>query len=35
MPDHTFPVRFTVCTYNIWTHTRWPERRPALQRFWF
>lgn len=29
----TFPVRFTVCTYNIWTSTRWPERRQALQRF--
>lgn len=28
-----FPTRFTVCTYNIWTHTRWPERKPALQQF--
>lgn len=27
------PIRFTVCTYNIWTHTRWPERRAALQAF--
>lgn len=26
-------VRFTICTYNIWTNTRWPERRQALQRF--
>jgi endonuclease/exonuclease/phosphatase (EEP) superfamily protein YafD len=29
----TFPVRFTVCSYNIWTTTRWPERKQALQRF--
>lgn len=29
----SLPIRFTVCTYNIWTHTRWPERRPALQSF--
>ena len=28
-----FPTRFTVCTYNIWTSTRWPERRTALQSF--
>jgi endonuclease/exonuclease/phosphatase (EEP) superfamily protein YafD len=26
-------VRFTVCTYNIWTWTRWPERRESLQKF--
>jgi endonuclease/exonuclease/phosphatase family metal-dependent hydrolase len=29
----TLPIRFTVCTYNIWTDTRWPERRTALQKF--
>ncbi len=29
----TLPVRFTVCTYNIWTTTRWPERKEALQSF--
>lgn len=28
-----FPTRFTVCTYNVWTWTRWPERRDALQGF--
>ncbi len=27
------PLRFTVCTYNIWTWTRWPERREALAHF--
>jgi endonuclease/exonuclease/phosphatase family metal-dependent hydrolase len=26
-------ARFTVCTYNIWTWTRWPERREALCAF--
>ncbi len=29
----SLPIRFTVCTYNIWTNTRWPERRAALQGF--
>jgi endonuclease/exonuclease/phosphatase family metal-dependent hydrolase len=29
----SFPVRFVVCTYNIWTNTRWPERRIPLQSF--
>jgi endonuclease/exonuclease/phosphatase family metal-dependent hydrolase len=34
MTQHAdFPRRFTVCTYNIWTDTRWPERREALMRF--
>lgn len=33
MTTTTLPLRFTVCTYNIWTDTRWPERRPALQAF--
>jgi endonuclease/exonuclease/phosphatase family metal-dependent hydrolase len=28
-----FPVRFSACTYNIWTDTRWPERREALSAF--
>jgi len=28
-----FDLRFTICTYNIWTTTRWPERRQALQSF--
>jgi endonuclease/exonuclease/phosphatase family metal-dependent hydrolase len=27
------PLRFTVCTYNIRTWTRWPERRDALHQF--
>jgi endonuclease/exonuclease/phosphatase (EEP) superfamily protein YafD len=27
------PIRFVVCSYNIWTNTRWPEREPALRRF--
>jgi endonuclease/exonuclease/phosphatase (EEP) superfamily protein YafD len=26
-------IRFTVCTYNIWTWTRWPERLNALCSF--
>jgi endonuclease/exonuclease/phosphatase family metal-dependent hydrolase len=26
-------TRFTVCTYNVWTWTRWPERREALAHF--
>jgi len=29
----SLPVRFVVCTYNIWTTSRWPERREALQSF--
>lgn len=33
MMQNPLPLRFTVCTYNIWTDTRWPERRPALMRF--
>ncbi len=24
---------FTVCSYNIWTWSRWPERRDALRSF--
>jgi endonuclease/exonuclease/phosphatase family metal-dependent hydrolase len=27
------PLRFTVCTYNIWTDTRWPQRQEALEYF--
>jgi endonuclease/exonuclease/phosphatase family metal-dependent hydrolase len=27
------PTRISVCTYNIWTTTRWPERRDALASF--
>jgi endonuclease/exonuclease/phosphatase (EEP) superfamily protein YafD len=27
------PLRFTVCSYNVWTWTRWPERRDALSAF--
>lgn len=23
-----FPIRFVVCTYNIWKNRRWPERGP-------
>lgn len=22
-------IRFVVCSYNIWTNMRWPERQPA------
>ncbi len=29
----TLPIRFVVCSYNIWTTTRWPERKAALQSF--
>lgn len=29
----SFDLRFTVCTYNIWTDTRWQERRHGLQQF--
>ncbi len=27
------PLRFTICTYNIWGEFRWPEREAALQSF--
>lgn len=27
----TPPFRFSVCTYNVWGRTRWPERRAALE----
>ncbi len=27
------PFRFSICTYNIWTDTRWPERRESLAAF--
>lgn len=27
------PTRVSVCTYNIWTDTKWPERRDALRAF--
>ena len=29
----SFPIRFVVCTYNIWAGNRWPERENALTRF--
>ena len=32
-PALPLPLRFTVCTYNIWTRTRWPERRDGLRAF--
>lgn len=32
-PALPLPLRFTVCTCNIWTWTRWPERRDALRAF--
>jgi endonuclease/exonuclease/phosphatase (EEP) superfamily protein YafD len=33
MTGDAVPIRFSVCTYNIWTWTRWPERRDALVAF--
>lgn len=32
-PVNPFPPVFTVCTYNIWSTFRWPERRTALKQF--
>lgn len=32
-PVMNHPLRFTVCTYNLWTWTRWPERRDAVEHF--
>lgn len=29
----SLPVRFTVCSYNIWGTTRWLERKTALESF--
>jgi len=28
----TYPIRFTVMTYNIWASTRWPERKEPLKQ---
>jgi len=27
------PIRFVVCTYNLWSDERWPERKEPLKRF--
>lgn len=27
----SLPFRFSVCTYNVWGRTRWPDRRSALE----
>ena len=29
----TYPIRFTVMTYNIWASARWPEREESLKHF--
>lgn len=31
--DSLDTLRFTVCTYNLWEHARWPERELPLRRF--
>jgi len=28
-----YPIRFVVCTYNLWNDKRWPERQEPLRRF--
>lgn len=28
-----FPIRLSIVSYNIWTWSRWPERKDALRRF--
>jgi len=28
-----YPVRFVVCTLNLWAENRWPERQESLQQF--
>lgn len=28
-----FPIRFVVCTYNLWNEQRWPDRKEALRQF--
>ena len=27
------PIRFVVCTYNLWNDQRWPDRQEPLKRF--
>jgi hypothetical protein len=27
------PIRFVVCTYNLWNDERWPDRQEPLRRF--
>ncbi len=27
------PIRFVVCTYNLWNEQRWPERQEPLKQF--
>ena len=28
-----YPIRFVVCTYNLWNDQRWSERREPLRKF--
>jgi endonuclease/exonuclease/phosphatase family metal-dependent hydrolase len=28
-----YPIRFVVCTYNLWNDQRWPERQEPLRKF--
>ena len=27
------PVRFVICTYNLWNVERWPQRQEPLRQF--
>lgn len=29
----SFPVRFVVCTYNLWNDERWPDRKEPLTKY--
>jgi hypothetical protein len=29
----SYPIRFVVCTYNLWNDKRWPERQESLRSF--
>jgi len=28
-----YPIRFIVCTYNLWNDQRWPDRQESLKQF--
>jgi endonuclease/exonuclease/phosphatase (EEP) superfamily protein YafD len=28
-----YPIRFTVCSYNLWNDQRWPDRQEPLKQF--
>jgi len=29
----SYPVRFVICTYNLWNVERWPQRQEPLRKF--